>query len=46
MKRENVVGRANVADTPELEAYYLELRGELPARARAARHPHEQPAPV
>ena len=25
MKRENVIGRANVADTPELEAYYREL---------------------
>ena len=25
MKRENVVGRANVEDTPELEAYYHEL---------------------
>ncbi len=25
MKRENVVGRANVEDTPELEAYYREL---------------------
>ena len=34
----------------ELEAYYLELRGELPARAAAAagaeRDPHEAPAPV
>ena len=28
MKRENVIGRANVADTPELEAYYRELEGE------------------
>jgi len=28
MKRENVVGRANVEDTPELEAYYRELEGE------------------
>jgi len=28
MKRENVVGRANVADTPELEAYYRALEGE------------------
>jgi gentisate 1,2-dioxygenase len=28
MKRENVVGRANVEDTPELEAYYAELEGE------------------
>jgi len=25
MKRENIVGRANVEDTPELEAYYREL---------------------
>lgn len=28
MKRENVVGRANVEDTPELEAYYRGLEGE------------------
>jgi gentisate 1,2-dioxygenase len=28
VKRENVVGRANVEDTPELEAYYRELEGE------------------
>jgi gentisate 1,2-dioxygenase len=28
MKRENVVGRANVEDTPELEAYYKSLEGE------------------
>lgn len=28
MKRENVIGRANVEDTPELEAYYRELEGE------------------
>jgi gentisate 1,2-dioxygenase len=28
MKRENVVGRANVEDTPELEAYYRELECE------------------
>jgi len=28
MKRENVIGRANVADTPELEAYYASLEGE------------------
>src|SRR5258706_12352660 len=28
MKRENVVGRANVEDTPELEAYYESLEGE------------------
>ena len=28
MKRENVIGRANVADTPELEAYYQALEGE------------------
>jgi len=28
VKRENVVGRANVADTPELEAYYAALEGE------------------
>jgi gentisate 1,2-dioxygenase len=28
MKRENVVGRANVEDTPELEAYYASLEGE------------------
>jgi gentisate 1,2-dioxygenase len=28
MKRENVVGRANVEDTPELEAYYRQLEGE------------------
>jgi gentisate 1,2-dioxygenase len=28
MKRENVVGRANVEDTPELEAYYHALEGE------------------
>jgi gentisate 1,2-dioxygenase len=28
VKRENVVGRANVEDTPELEAYYRALEGE------------------
>ena len=28
MKRENVLGRANVGDTPELEAYYAALEGE------------------
>ena len=28
MKRENIVGRANVEDTPELEKYYRELEGE------------------
>ncbi|HEY2804360.1 MAG TPA: cupin domain-containing protein [Gemmatimonadales bacterium] len=28
MKRESVVGRANVEDTPELEAYYRALEGE------------------
>jgi gentisate 1,2-dioxygenase len=28
MKRENVIGRANVEDTPELEAYYRKLEGE------------------
>ena len=28
MKRENVIGRANVDDTPELEAYYRSLEGE------------------
>jgi gentisate 1,2-dioxygenase len=28
MRRENVVGRANVEDTPELEAYYRALEGE------------------
>jgi gentisate 1,2-dioxygenase len=28
VKRENVIGRANVEDTPELEAYYRELEGE------------------
>jgi gentisate 1,2-dioxygenase len=28
VKRENVLGRANVEDTPELEAYYRELEGE------------------
>jgi gentisate 1,2-dioxygenase len=28
MKRENVIGRANVEDTPELEAYYRSLEGE------------------
>jgi gentisate 1,2-dioxygenase len=28
MKRENVIGRANVDDTPELEAYYRALEGE------------------
>jgi gentisate 1,2-dioxygenase len=28
MKHENVVGRANVEDTPQLEAYYRELEGE------------------
>src|SRR4051812_6761981 len=27
MKRENIIGRANVDDTPELEAYYRELEG-------------------
>ena len=28
MKRENVIGRANVDDTPELKAYYRALEGE------------------
>lgn len=28
MKRENVIGRANVEDTPQLEAYYRSLEGE------------------
>jgi len=28
VKRENIVGRANVEDTPELEAYYRSLEGE------------------
>jgi gentisate 1,2-dioxygenase len=28
MKRENVIGRANVAETPELAAYYQSLEGE------------------
>jgi gentisate 1,2-dioxygenase len=28
VKRENVIGRANVEDTPELEAYYRSLEGE------------------
>jgi gentisate 1,2-dioxygenase len=28
MKRENVIGRANVEDTPELDAYYRALEGE------------------
>ena len=28
MKRENVIGRANVEDTPELEQYYRALEGE------------------
>src|SRR4029079_19620134 len=28
MKRENIVGRANVEDTPELEKYYRELEAE------------------
>ncbi|MDQ5847704.1 MAG: cupin domain-containing protein [Pseudomonadota bacterium] len=28
MKRENVIGRANVEDSPELEAYYRELESE------------------
>ena len=28
MKRENIIGRANVEDTPELEAYYQSLEGE------------------
>ena len=28
MKRENIIGRANVEDTPQLEAYYRELEGE------------------
>ena len=28
MRRENIVGRANVEDTPELEAYYRALEGE------------------
>ena len=28
MKRENVIGRANVEDTPELEKYYQALEGE------------------
>ena len=33
MKRENVVGRANVEDTPELEAYYREPRRRGAGRA-------------
>jgi gentisate 1,2-dioxygenase len=28
VKRENIIGRANVEDTPELEKYYRELEGE------------------
>lgn len=28
MRRENIIGRANVEDTPELEAYYRSLEGE------------------
>jgi gentisate 1,2-dioxygenase len=28
VKRENAIGRANVEDTPELEAYYASLEGE------------------
>jgi len=28
MKRENIIGRANVEETPELEAYYKSLEGE------------------
>jgi gentisate 1,2-dioxygenase len=28
VKRENITGRANVEDTPELEAYYASLEGE------------------
>jgi len=28
VRRENVIGRANVEDTPELEAYYRSLEGE------------------
>ena len=36
MKRENVVGRANVEDTPELEKYYRELEGEALGAACAA----------
>jgi gentisate 1,2-dioxygenase len=28
MKRENIIGRANVEDTPELERYYQALEGE------------------
>ena len=38
-----------VSVAAELEAYYLELRGELPAQAPrrpAERDPHEAPAPV
>ena len=35
MKRENVTGRANVEDTPALEAYYRELIAKFfPAKLR------------
>ena len=33
MKRENIIGRANVEDTPELEAYYREPRRRGARRA-------------
>jgi hypothetical protein len=37
MKRENIIGRANVEDAPELEAYYRErcARSGYTARKRS-----------
>lgn len=35
MKRENIVGRANVEDTPGLEAYYRALEGSHGNRSSA-----------
>ena len=32
MKRENVIGRANVEDTPALEEYYRALEGDTAFR--------------
>jgi len=37
VKRENIVGRANVEDTPELEAYYRSLEARRSARCGRSR---------
>jgi len=52
MKRENVIGRANVEDTPALEAYYRELEShELGALWNVANeiepwHPQPKSVPM